>query len=68
MSEATVFERGVGVVVLSMAGFALVFLWCCAARAMFVERYQHELNLGLLAVFFAPFFYGLCWVVGWLVS
>lgn len=68
VSEVPELVRGAVFVAVGGATVVFVFAWFEAARSVFVERHRHKLNLLMIAVFVAPFAFGLCWLVGWATS
>jgi hypothetical protein len=60
-------ERGAGMVIAAFVVVVGVLWWVANARCI-LRGNAMRLSLPELLVFFAPFFLGLCWLVGWITS
>lgn len=61
-------DQGFRVVFPVLVLLIVVVVWGLAAFDVLTDRGRRECSNPLLAlgIFFAPFFYGACWLVGWL--
>lgn len=60
-------ERGAGMVIAAFVVIMAVLFWAGTARIVF-RGDAEKLSLPGLLMFCAPFFLGLCWLVGWITS